>query len=105
MTAREAPAAYGRKELNALHHRYTYEGLALAIILHFLIVGIYYALLPVLADEVVPYIFVTPTFHPLPPPSISDNPMLPFGNPVLPPSVSGGIPVPVPDPVIIQDQP
>ena len=96
MTARIATGYYGMKELVSLYHRYTYSGLAVAIILHFLVIGLYYAVLPLVLQET-PVVYKN--WHP---PtwvdvrlSIPDG-MMAVGTPLVKAKPTLGFPVPVP---------
>ncbi len=96
MTVKLAPVRYGMKEIRNLSHRYTFEGLSLAILFHFIVIGLYFVLRPLEPHEIVlPY--YRPPFI-LPPPSIiDDGSNIQIGNFVVPKANAGlGLPVPVP---------
>lgn len=69
MTAKLAPMYYGMKEISALHHRYTYMALTVAVILHFIAVGLYYTFSLLMPQEIkgdfpwkppTDWVFITP---------------------------------------------
>jgi TonB family protein len=96
MTARIVTASYGMKELVSLYHRYSYSGLAVAIILHFLVIGLYYAFLPLFLHEIPVVLTRGPLIQIDYTPSITANGMMAVGTPVIRTKSSFGLPVPVP---------
>jgi protein TonB len=92
-------AAYGMRELRTLYQKYASVALTIAITLHFLIIGSYY-LVGYLSAEEEPVVLVHLTKYTElgPPPSITQTdaaPQVAVSVPVAKPTI--GIPVPVPD--------
>jgi len=51
MTARLATAPYGIKEVSSFYHRYAFSGLSVGVIFQFIIIGLYFALRPVVSHN------------------------------------------------------
>lgn len=66
MTAKLA-APYGIKEVSLFYHKYAFSGLSVGVIFQFIVIGLYFALRPLVSQEVVepgfrPWIIVDPPF-------------------------------------------
>ena len=108
MTAKAvaASAGYGMRELKGLYQKYASIALTFAIVLHFVLIGVYY-LSQVLGEEDEPTMTVRITkYSDLgPPPSITNTeaaPQVQVSVPVAKPTV--GVPVPVPDAEVNPEQ-
>ncbi|MBI5214974.1 MAG: TonB family protein [Ignavibacteriae bacterium] len=106
MTQVEATVQYGMRELKKLYQKYAFVGLAIAALMHFGIIGVYY-LVGYLQEEEEPVVMVRITKYTDlgPPPSITNAeaaPAVQVSAPVARPTV--GVPVPVPDAEVSPEQ-
>ncbi len=106
MTQVEATVQYGMRELKKLYQKYAFVGLAIAALMHFGVIGVYY-LVGYLQEEEEPVMMVRITKYTDlgPPPSITDAtaaPAVQVSAPVARPTV--GVPVPVPDAEVSPEQ-
>jgi protein TonB len=106
VAARLAAEPYGRFELRRVYKRYHITGLAVAAALHLVIVGSYYFVKYVTAEEDIPMVSVRILkYSDLgPPPSIAPAPPPPSVGVATAAKPSVGIPVPVPDAEVSPDQ-
>ncbi|MBI3195838.1 MAG: TonB family protein [Ignavibacteriae bacterium] len=106
MTQVQATVQYGMRELKKLYQKYAFVGLAIAALMHFGIIGVYY-LVGYLQEEEEPVVMVRITKYTDlgPPPSITNAeaaPAVQVSAPVARPTV--GVPVPVPDAEVSPEQ-
>jgi protein TonB len=99
-------AVYGMRELRGLYKKYASIGLTLAVLFHLFLIGTYYFIGYLTAeDEPVMMVRITKYTDLGPPPSLSDAEVAPavaVNVPVAKPTV--GIPVPVPDAEVSPEQ-
>ena len=97
---------YGMRELKALYQKYTTIGLVSAVVLHLLIIGVYYVSQIIgNDDDAVPMVRIMKYTDLGPPPSITNAeaaPQVQVSVPVAKPTV--GVPVPVPDAEVSPEQ-
>lgn len=108
MTAKSVtlPIQYGKRELRELYNKYASIGLTSAVVLHLLVIGVYY-LIGYLQEEEEPVAMVRiMKYSELgPPPSMTNAdaaPQVAVSVPVAKPTV--GVPVPVPDAEVSPEQ-